>query len=138
MVCGLIVIIYVATWFGESSESALSSALGLLPAYVWPPHFRIWTLVTHCFLEVHLWEVVADIVTLVLVSKLLEPLWGALEMVVFFFVVNVGVGISCTIYYYFVSMVSDDFFYLFYFRVHGENRPEKRNFREGTGGALGT
>ena len=45
------------------------------------------------FLEVHFWEVVLDVAVIVLVGKLLEPLWGALEMVVFFAVVNVGVAV---------------------------------------------
>ena len=31
-----------------------------------------------------------DIFTLVLVGKLIEPLWGAMEMVTFFFIVNTG------------------------------------------------
>ena len=62
----------------------------LLSGYFNPPHFWLWTALTHCFLEIHLWEVVVDIFTLVLVGKLIEPLWGAMEMVTFFFIVNTG------------------------------------------------
>ena len=31
-----------------------------------------------------------DIFTVVLVGKLIEPLWGALEMMTFFFIINTG------------------------------------------------
>jgi len=33
-------------------------------------------------MEIHWWEVVVDVITIVLVAgKLLEPLWGAIEVV---------------------------------------------------------
>ncbi len=49
------------------SESAIL-ALSVTPGYFWPPHFWIWTAFTHCFLEIHWWEVVVDIGTIVLVK----------------------------------------------------------------------
>ena len=49
------------------SESAILS-LSVTPGYFWPPHFWFWTAFTHCFLEIHWWEIVVDIVTVVLVS----------------------------------------------------------------------
>jgi len=42
----------------------------------------------------------SDVLALVLVGKLLEPLWGAVEMVVFLSVVNVGVAIAAAFSYY--------------------------------------
>ena len=71
------------------SESAIL-ALSVTPGYFWPPHFWLWTAFTHCFLEIHWWEVLVDIVTIVLVGKLLEPLWGTLEMISFFVIINSG------------------------------------------------
>ena len=35
-------------------------------------------------------QVAVDIFTVVLVGKLIEPLWGALEMMTFFFIINTG------------------------------------------------
>ena len=50
------------------SESAIL-ALSVTPGYFWPPHFWLWTAFTHCFLEIHWWEVLVDIITVVLVGK---------------------------------------------------------------------
>ena len=70
---------------------------------------KIFPALSHCFLEIHFWEVhnvhflhfdkhislffvqvAVDIFTVVLVGKLIEPLWGALEMMTFFFIINTG------------------------------------------------
>jgi len=55
--------------------------LSVTPVLFWPPNFWVWTAFTHCFLEIHIWEVLLDLVAIILVGKLLEPLWGAVEMV---------------------------------------------------------
>ena len=114
LVCLVVVISYGLSY----SESAVR-ALSMTPGYFWPPHFYLWTAFTHCFLEIHWWEVVVDIVTIVLVGKLLEPLWGALEMVTFFAVVNVGTAIVCAVFYYFLYMVSYNTELLFEVHIHG-------------------
>ncbi|KAG0717109.1 Transmembrane protein 115 [Chionoecetes opilio] len=48
---------------------------------------------SHCFVEVRLWQVCVDLVTLGLCGKLIEPLWGSFEMVLFFLLVNVLCGL---------------------------------------------
>jgi hypothetical protein len=88
------------------STHSLLLGLSVTPGYFWPPHFWIWTAFTHCFLEIHFWEVLIDLVVLALVGKLLEPLWGALEMVLFFVVVNVGVAIVSAFFYYLLYMLT--------------------------------
>ena len=75
---------------------------------------------THCYLEIHWWEVAVDLVTLILVGKLLEPLWGALEMITFFFVVNAGVGVFSAVFYYFLYMVTFNEQLLFQVHIHGK------------------
>lgn len=114
VVCLVVVISYGLSY----SESAIK-ALSMTPGYFWPPHFYLWTAFTHCFLEIHWWEVVVDIVTIVLVGKLLEPLWGALEMVTFFAVINVGTAVVCAVFYYFLYMVSYNTELLFEVHIHG-------------------
>ena len=52
----------------------------MTPGYFYPPHFWLWTAVTHAFMEVHFWEVLVDLAVIALAGKLLEPLWGALEV----------------------------------------------------------
>ena len=56
----------VTSYFLSYSENAIL-ALSVTPGYFWPPNFWLWTALTHCFLEIHWWEVVVDIITIVLV-----------------------------------------------------------------------
>jgi len=102
-----------------SFSSSAVLALSVTPGYFNPPHFWLWTAATHCFLEIHFWEVVVDIFTLVLVGKLIEPLWGALEMVTFFFIVNTGVAVLCAFFYYVLYMSTFNTELLFDVHIHG-------------------
>lgn len=54
------------------------------------------------------------------VGKLLEPLWGAMEMITFFVIVNTGVAIVAAIFYYFLYMVTFNTELLFNVHIHGE------------------
>lgn len=111
-------VIVILSYCLSYSESAIL-ALSVTPGYFWPPHFWLWTAFTHCFLEIHWWEVLVDIVTVVLVGKLLEPLWGTLEMITFFLVVNSGVALVAAIFYYFLYMVTFNTELLFEVHIHG-------------------
>merc|ERR1712088_874386 len=111
-------VIVILSYCLSYSESAIL-ALSVTPGYFWPPHFWLWTAFTHCFLEIHWWEVVVDIITVVLVGKLLEPLWGTLEMITFFLVVNSGVALVAAIFYYFLYMVTFNTELLFEVHIHG-------------------
>lgn len=44
-------------------------ALSVTPGHLLPPSLRIWTLLTSPFLEIHLWEVCVDIITVGLCGK---------------------------------------------------------------------
>lgn len=61
----------------------------------------------------------ADIVVVFLYGKLLEPLWGALEMVIFFTVVNLSVVGLTTVTYLIMFLVTQDPDYLFVTSMHG-------------------
>ena len=67
---------------------------------VTPGHvFSFWTYITHSFVETHIWIVIVDIGVVILYGKLLEPLWGALEMLIFYAVVNTAVAcLTCFVY----------------------------------------
>ncbi|XP_014260781.1 transmembrane protein 115 [Cimex lectularius] len=93
--------------------------VSVTPGYLIPPSFRVWTALTFCFLEMHFWEVCVDLVTVGLCGKLIEPLWGQLEMVVFFFVVNLGVALLTTAFYLFLYMCTFNVDLLFFVHVHG-------------------
>lgn len=52
-------------------------------------------------------------------GKLLEPLWGALEMMTFFGIVNVGVALLTSIFYLVLYMCTFNTDLLFTTRIHG-------------------
>uniref|UniRef100_T1IMS9 Transmembrane protein 115 n=1 Tax=Strigamia maritima TaxID=126957 RepID=T1IMS9_STRMM len=105
-------------YFLSYSELAIR-VLSVTPGYLIPPSTWIWTAFTHCFVETHFWQVAADIVTVGLCGKLMEPLWGAQEMLTFFAIVNVGVALTSTAYYLFVYMCTFNPAILFEIHIHG-------------------
>lgn len=113
-----ICIIIFSCYFLSYSETAVLT-MSVTPGYFNPPHFWIWTALSHCFLEIHFWEVLVDIFTVVLVGKLIEPLWGALEMLTFFLIVNTGVAVLCAIFYYLLYMFTFNTDLLFNVHIHG-------------------
>ncbi|KAL5014629.1 hypothetical protein ScPMuIL_008899 [Solemya velum] len=93
--------------------------LTVTPGYVLPPNMRIWAFFTQCFIEFHFWEVLVDIAVVILCGKLLEPLWGAMDMLLFFLITNVSVALSTTIFYVLIYFLSRNEEYLFETHIHG-------------------
>ncbi|BFZ10530.1 hypothetical protein BsWGS_13569 [Bradybaena similaris] len=91
----------------------------ITPGYVLPPNFHVYSLVPFCFVELHIWQVVVDAATIILFGKLLEPLWGAREMLLFFVIVNVGVGVAAVFVYLFIYLLTLREEYLFDVHIHG-------------------
>ena len=89
------------------------------PTNVLPPNFWIWTYFTHCYLEDHLWIVLVNILVIILYGKLLEPLWGALEMVIFFILLNAAVALTSTVIYFFIYMITINPEYLYDTHIQG-------------------
>ncbi|CAB3361793.1 Hypothetical predicted protein [Cloeon dipterum] len=93
--------------------------LSVTPGYFLPPTFRIYSAFTFCFLELHFWELLIDVLTLVLCGKLIEPLWGLVEMLIFFGVVNLSVAVLSAFFYLFLYMCSSNTELLFEVHIHG-------------------
>jgi len=55
----------------------------------------------------------------VFLGKLIEPLWGTREMLLFFGIVNVAVVIFCVSYYLFLYAITFDPAMLFEVKIHG-------------------
>lgn len=96
-----------------------STTFGVTPGYLFPPSFWLWTPFTFCFFEAHLWQVVLDIAVVAVCGKLIEPLWGELQLLVFFAVVNVGVALACAAFYYVLYMFTWNPELLFSVHVRG-------------------
>ncbi|XP_038626619.1 transmembrane protein 115 [Tachyglossus aculeatus] len=112
--CSAVVLLYLLSF-------AVDTALGLAvtPGYLFPPNFWIWTLATHGLVEQHVWDVGVSLATVVVAGRLLEPLWGALELLIFFVVVNVAVGVLGAFAYLLTYMASFNLAYLFTVRISG-------------------
>ncbi|XP_014206778.1 transmembrane protein 115 [Copidosoma floridanum] len=100
------------------SEQAIL-ILSVTPGYLLAPAFWVWTAFTSCFLEIHFWEVVVDVLTVVLCGKLIEPLWGAMEMMTFFAIVNFGDAIVSAVFYLVLYMCTSNTDMLFDVHIHG-------------------
>ncbi len=105
-------------YFLSYSETAVN-LLTVTPGYVTPPNFWFWTYITHSFIEVHIWCVIVDLGIVVLYGKLLEPLWGALEMLIFYVVVNTGVAMVTSFTYLCIYFITKNEEYLFDTHIHG-------------------
>ncbi|KAK6634802.1 hypothetical protein RUM44_000049 [Polyplax serrata] len=106
-------------YFLSFSDAAVK-AVSVTPGYMLPSSlFCLWTPFTFCFLEIHFWEVCVDIVTMGLCGKLIEPLWGQVEMMTFFAIVNLGVAILSTTYYILLYYLTYQTSFLFGVHVHG-------------------
>nr|CAG4638467.1 EOG090X06Q3 [Cyclestheria hislopi] len=114
----LICLVVFLGYFLSYSTTAVR-VLTVTPGYVFPPAFWIWTLFTHCFVEFHIWEVCVDIVTVGLCGKLIEPLWGKLEMMTFFVLINFSVALIGAFFYLTVYMATFNTDVLFHVHIHG-------------------
>lgn len=113
------VCVCVMCGWGVSWWEGAAPLLAVTPGLLLPPTCALWTALSFCFLEAHLWAVVADVVTVGLCGKLVEPLWGRKEMLLFFAVTNVGVALVCTAYYLLLYTCTRNPDYLFDVRIHG-------------------
>uniref|UniRef100_H3CKL4 Transmembrane protein 115 n=1 Tax=Tetraodon nigroviridis TaxID=99883 RepID=H3CKL4_TETNG len=113
-ISALVVLLYLLSWAVSTPY-----CLGVTPGYLFPPNFWVWTLVTHGLVEQHVWGVAANVGTVMACGRLLEPLWGALELLIFFAVVNVSAGLLAGLSYLLTYVATFDLGYLFAVRIHG-------------------
>ncbi|KAM8930476.1 transmembrane protein 115 [Pelodytes ibericus] len=111
---GAVLLFYLLSfWF--STERALSVTPGLLL----PPNLWLWTLVTHGLVELHFWDVLANLLLTLGASRKLEPLWGAPELLLFYVVVSVAVGILSSLWFLSVYAATSGLYFLFSAHING-------------------
>ncbi|KAL3270234.1 hypothetical protein HHI36_009290 [Cryptolaemus montrouzieri] len=113
-ICGIVLFTYCLSF---SNDAVL--LISVTPGLVMPPAFYLWTAFTFCFLEIYFWEVLVDIVTVGLCGKLIEPLWGQMEIISFFAIVNFGVAFITTIFYLILFAYTSNEEVLFDVHIHG-------------------
>lgn len=113
-ICAIVLVSYGLSY----SEGAIR-LISITPGHLMPSSFWLWTTFTFCFLEIHFWEVMVDIITVGLCGKLIEPLWGQMEMMLFFAIVNFGVAIITTAFYFILYVCTSNTEFLFDVHIHG-------------------
>ncbi|XP_033644329.1 transmembrane protein 115-like [Asterias rubens] len=113
----LVCLLYIISFLVDTKT--FLEALAVTPALFFPPSFQIWTLFTHSFVEVHIWFVLIDIFFILIAGKLIEPLFGALEMLIFFCVVNTGAALLSSFVYLFMYLTVFKPELLFASHMHG-------------------
>jgi hypothetical protein len=69
--------------------------------------------------EIHIWEVIIDLVTVTLCLKLIEPLWDQIQIMTFFAVVNFSVAVLSSLYYLGLYAITKNAEILFEVKIHG-------------------
>lgn len=77
------------------------------------------TLVTHSFIEIHIWHTVIDVVVVFLYSKMIEPLWGTKELLQFFFIVTIPNALFAAGIYFLLYGLTFNEEYLFERPIYG-------------------
>jgi len=102
-----------------SFSSQCVRALAVIPGLVMPPHFWIWTFLTHSFIEIHIWHTIIDIIVIFLYSKMIEPLWGTKELLRFYFIVTIPNALFATFIYFIFYGITFNEDYLFERPIYG-------------------
>lgn len=97
----------------------ITQYLTVVPGKLLPPNFFLWTLITHSFIEYRIIELITDWFLILLYSKMLEPLWGTLECLQFYFIITSVVAVSTSFFYFIAFAVTFKEFLLFNISVHG-------------------
>lgn len=87
--------------------------LAVVPGKLLPPNMFVWTLVTHSFIELRFYELLADWFVLLLFTKMLEPMWGRLECLWFYFVMTASVAVTTALIYFILFAITFDELLLF-------------------------
>jgi membrane associated rhomboid family serine protease len=102
-----------------SYYESLMSFFSIVPGLLLPPRFHLWTLITYSFMEDSFFDLFVDWFTILLFSKMLEPLWGTIECIQFYFIVTISVAISTVGIYYVAFALSFNELFLFNIYIHG-------------------
>lgn len=71
--------------------------LSVIPGRLMPPSFFLWTLITHGFIEHQIFQVIINMFVILLYCKMLEPLWGTMECIKFYFIITIIVAVETTL-----------------------------------------
>ncbi|KAM4722046.1 transmembrane protein 115 [Rhinophrynus dorsalis] len=111
---GAVLLLYLLSFWFDTAR-----ALAVTPGWLLPPNFRVWTVVTHGLVEIHVWDVIANLLLTLGAGRRLEPLWGAPELLLFYGVVNIAVAVLGSFCFLTAYAATSHLYFLFDARIHG-------------------
>jgi membrane associated rhomboid family serine protease len=102
-----------------SFQNDLAKLLSVVPGKLLPPNYYLWTLLTHSFIEFRLIELITDWFIILLFSKMIEPLWGTIECIQFYFIITVLVSLASSLVYLVAFACTFNELLLFDVKIHG-------------------
>jgi membrane associated rhomboid family serine protease len=112
--CLALIVGYLATF-----KENITPYVAVVPGKLLPPNFFLWTLITHSFIEYRIIELITDWFIILLYSKMLEPLWGTIECLQFYFIITISVAVSTAFFYIVAFAMTFEENVLFNISIHG-------------------
>lgn len=111
---GVIIVLYLCSY-----SKTLFDHLSVIPGYVLPPNFWIWTLLTHSFLQPHILLALLDILIVFYTGLFLEPIYKPLKLGLFFGIVTICSALATSMLYIFLYYINGNTYYIFETRIYG-------------------
>eukprot|EP00884_Botryococcus_braunii_P011854 jgi/Botrbrau1/2066/Bobra.0047s0031.1 len=99
VIAGILVLGYVAQFLAPSSRQYLA----LVPGRFIP---CVWNIFTGGLLEINLWRLIFSVVSILLLARIIEPVWGSREFLKFICVVNVMAGAAFLLFLYIIYVLN--------------------------------
>ena len=105
-------------YFLSFSETAFHNS-AIIVGEILPPNFKLWTFILYVFIEKHIWMLLCNLVVVFLYGRLLQPLWGILEICKFI-AINTFVPASFAIILYLILFFNSEHHeYMFEYHIYG-------------------
>jgi len=108
----------VTLFYCLSFIDGIEEHLGITPGNL-IPSFKIWTLFTYALIDVHWWNLVRNWVFICLAGRCVQPLWGDLELLLFYLITNTFSGLWTTFMFLLSFMAVGDEAFLFETKICG-------------------
>ena len=111
-------LVEVTLFYCLSFINGIEEHLGITPGNL-IPSFKVWTLFTYALIDVHIWNLFRNWLFIFLAGRYVQPLWGDLELLLFYLITNTISGLWTTFMYLVSFMAVGNEQFLFETRVCG-------------------
>ncbi|XP_075262817.1 transmembrane protein 115-like [Convolutriloba macropyga] len=108
----------VTLFYCLSYIDGIEEHLGITPGNL-IPSFKVWTLFTYALIDIHWWNLIRNWVFICLAGKFVQPLWGDLELLLFYLITNTFSGLWTTFMFLLSFMTVGNEEFLFETKICG-------------------